>query len=539
MTINRHIISLIFIFFITFSLFACDEEQPIEPESLEVVQTSIEEIFFIDTFTFEDIELRLTYSDDSQTYHELEESMIVSDDLEKLNFVGTHEITVEYQDLFTTFTIIIDSEEPVLEYQLSDTHIQWRYDDETIWQDLFPVEVLKDLKAEITMHDETPVFEIDITHVRWYDETTEKWHDILSLMTLNTIVEQRMEGSDETIFHANPDYLVWHDEVNEMVWVYDLETHTLSVKAFVTVVFDPVHGDSYEKTMPPYTKALVPEDPDYEGYIFEYWAFDGEPWNFDEMYVSEDLTLDAHYDLEVYKIDYVLDDDIKKPENYPDYYTIEDETFTLENPEKPNHIFTGWSFQGQAIPIKDVTIEQGRVGGLTFKAHWFDLDILSYESEKETADDEGIIDTFYYFELYEDQTFLLIITTLYEDDIFTHKPYHGEKKHFKENLYSLYFAAEKNTKYIRYDDRGIKITDKEGSLLSINVTFDYKDQTLNLALESYGYGFYFLSSYENAFEKQSLYESLFVQNETLATLKRMFLMMRIHHLYISTLKPTI
>ena len=57
----------------------------------------------------------------------------------------------------------------------------------------------------------------------------------------------------------------------------------------------------------------------------------------------------------------------------PAFYTVETETFTLNNPEREGYIFLGWTgYNGQEpqTPQIVVTIEKGTTGDLTYTAHW-------------------------------------------------------------------------------------------------------------------------------------------------------------------------
>ena len=75
------------------------------------------------------------------------------------------------------------------------------------------------------------------------------------------------------------------------------------------------------------------------------------------------------------------------PEN-PDKYTIETESFTLNNPTCAGYTFLGWTTgkgTGPEIttPNKSVTIEKGSKGNLIFVAHWERADVtVNYEPPK-------------------------------------------------------------------------------------------------------------------------------------------------------------
>lgn len=54
----------------------------------------------------------------------------------------------------------------------------------------------------------------------------------------------------------------------------------------------------------------------------------------------------------------------------PTTYTINTETFMLNNPEKENYEFVGWTGSNGSTPSKTVYVYKGTVGNLTFVANW-------------------------------------------------------------------------------------------------------------------------------------------------------------------------
>ena len=54
----------------------------------------------------------------------------------------------------------------------------------------------------------------------------------------------------------------------------------------------------------------------------------------------------------------------------PETYTIETETFTLNNPTKTGHTFKGWKLNGEGDAMMEVTIAQGSTGHLAYTATW-------------------------------------------------------------------------------------------------------------------------------------------------------------------------
>ena len=61
---------------------------------------------------------------------------------------------------------------------------------------------------------------------------------------------------------------------------------------------------------------------------------------------------------------------LKAGEMNPETYTVEMETFTLNNPTREGYIFTGWTGSNGTTPELTVKIEQGTTGELEFTANW-------------------------------------------------------------------------------------------------------------------------------------------------------------------------
>lgn len=58
------------------------------------------------------------------------------------------------------------------------------------------------------------------------------------------------------------------------------------------------------------------------------------------------------------------------PRGSPTSYTVNDPITVGEEAIKEGHDFVGWTWEGQSTPKKNVSIPAGRVGDITFTAHW-------------------------------------------------------------------------------------------------------------------------------------------------------------------------
>ncbi len=107
--------------------------------------------------------------------------------------------------------------------------------------------------------------------------------------------------------------------------------------------------------------------------------------------VDRDITLYAQWSLHVYSISYDLDGgSYPEDRSNPNDYTIETETFTLNNPERVGYEFLGWMTSGNEKPNKNVSIPKGTTGELSFTAEWRPLN--SYSISYDVNGGEGSIE---------------------------------------------------------------------------------------------------------------------------------------------------
>ena len=82
---------------------------------------------------------------------------------------------------------------------------------------------------------------------------------------------------------------------------------------------------------------------------------------------EEFVTLNATFSAINYTLDLTLNDGTA---TNPETYTIETETFTLNNPTKTGYNFAGWKLNGVGEAMMTVTITQGSTGDLAYTATW-------------------------------------------------------------------------------------------------------------------------------------------------------------------------
>ena len=144
-------------------------------------------------------------------------------------------------------------------------------------------------------------------------------------------------------------------------------------------------------------KAQKPQDPIKAGYEFDGWYLGNEEYSFDST-VSGDITVEAKFTAISYAITYNLNGGTVETAN-PATYTIETETFTLNNPIKANFEFAGW-VEGENLATLTATVTKGTTGNKTFTATYvatvynitydYDLGIASNPTTY-TVEDEVVL----------------------------------------------------------------------------------------------------------------------------------------------------
>ena len=196
-----------------------------------------------------------------------------------------------------------------------------------------------------------------------------------------------------------------------------------------------------------------PGNPERTGYQFDYWQYDDHEWLFFAYEAKFNLTLIAVYEPILYPITYHLGAEDVDNKTNPNSYTIENESFVLVDPVRDGFVFTGWTFDEQNIPTKNVVIDKGTYGEKVFTANWYEIGNLTYNSDNTEQDENGIIETFYSLSIYEDSSFLLMEVDLYFDGKLVFLPTYGYANEVSYNVYEFDFVEDNiENMYVRIED---------------------------------------------------------------------------------------
>ena len=115
-------------------------------------------------------------------------------------------------------------------------------------------------------------------------------------------------------------------------------------------------------------------NPTKSGYVFTGWT--GSNGSTPQLEVkipigsTGDKTYTANWELATYSIEYDYDGGNTAQDN-PVEYTIETDSFVLNNPTKEGYTFLGWTGSCGNTPLMAITITKGTTGNKQYKANWY------------------------------------------------------------------------------------------------------------------------------------------------------------------------
>lgn len=252
------------------------------------------------------------------------------------NSAGTPNLSI-VQFSKTSLTAEISND---LEYVLNNSSTKIASADEGEWQKLTPDESGKNIHT-FTGLDENKAYYL---HAR-YAETQEYRSGEQSVKTQGTST--------------------WKDTTHSITYTSDVENEHSQI----------TNDNASEFTE--LSEAIELKDASRPGYEFLGWTSEALEISTATKKITipknttKDIDVKSCWKLLDYSISYNLNDGtLKEGETNPATYTIEDESFTLYNPEKKGYTFTGWTLNGETTPQTTVQIEQGSFGNKSFTANW-------------------------------------------------------------------------------------------------------------------------------------------------------------------------
>ena len=176
-----------------------------------------------------------------------------------------------------------------------------------------------------------------------------------------------------------------------------------------TILYD-LNGGSFNTSENPKsytsnTETFILNNPIKKGYIFIGWTGSNGSIPQETVIIGKGSTGNLSYTAnwkqdtssennpnnskEEYTISYNLDGGSFNTSVNPKSYTVDTETFTLNNPTKEGYIFIGWTGSNGSVPQKTVIIEKGSTGNLSYTANW--KQNTSSEDNSDNSKEEYII----------------------------------------------------------------------------------------------------------------------------------------------------
>ncbi len=341
---KNHVFLVLFSMLLVLMLASCNNNPDVQPVSIVVNNTSVQEEYDPDDFDLSSISIIVTYSDDTTSQISLTEEMLSSADLELLSTPGDKELQVQYLGLSTTLNISFA-------YSELKTRLLFLYNMATVTDDVPDTyeEWLESIQGEdglsitnatlnpsghliFTFSDATTKDvgqvvgkdgkEVELrstsTSLEWKYEEELVWQELLPLSQITGIGISLVEINDE----------------GELVITYtDNQTTNLGVILAYKVKFMDHNDQLIDILWVNHGEdAVAPTPPVFLGYTFSEWS--GVFTN-----VTSDLTINAIYTQDVYNVEFVSDS-LDEYDAIPD--VVYGDTLDLPVPTKQDHIFVGW-----------------------------------------------------------------------------------------------------------------------------------------------------------------------------------------------------
>ncbi|MDD4213053.1 MAG: InlB B-repeat-containing protein, partial [Bacilli bacterium] len=159
---------------------------------------------------------------------------------------------------------VVPEDAKEVEFQTSETHIQWRHVGDETWVDLITLESLKGLKGDAGVDGKEVELQTSETHIQWRYVGEETWVDLVLLSSLiGPKGEQGISITDTAINELGELVVTYSDDTTKNLGAV-VRIYLVSFKDDNGYVLDSqlvLHGSS----------ATAPSAPSKEGYTFKSW----------------------------------------------------------------------------------------------------------------------------------------------------------------------------------------------------------------------------------------------------------------------------
>ena len=148
---------------------------------------------------------------------------------------------------------------------------------------------------------------------------------------------------------------------SESEWLDDLVNGRLADAQTHTVTFNPDNGSAMTNQLVLHgEKAVEPDEPEKEGYVFAGWMYNGQPWVFFGYVVTEDMTLVAKWERAQFTVSF----DVEGVASQTIYYN--EKANKPDDPERVGYTFGGWFYNDTEFDFENTPI----LSNVALSAKW-------------------------------------------------------------------------------------------------------------------------------------------------------------------------
>ena len=251
----------------------------------------------------------------------IEENTTPVENVDPRNQIYLSAVSAGYQGTYEEWLNSIKGD--AIELKVADGYIQMKYKQETAWTNLLQLETLKGQNGVAS----NAQLQVANGYIQWKLEQDENWTNLIALSALtgekgsqielnvaNGYLNYKYEddtdwtelielatlvGADgrDIELRANEGYVQWK-YTTDSNWtnLYEyvqLDTYTVTFVTNTTETENPI-----QQNIKRLSKVVKPADPTKAGYIFAGWYFGDELWSFKNSVVTENMELQAHWNLD-------------------------------------------------------------------------------------------------------------------------------------------------------------------------------------------------------------------------------------------------
>ena len=252
----------------------------------------------------------------------IEENTTPVENVDPRNQIYLSAVSAGYQGTYEEWLNSIKGD--AIELKVADGYIQMKYKQETAWTNLLQLETLKGQNGVAS----NAQLQVANGYIQWKLETDEEWTNLIALSALtgekgsqielnvaNGYLNYKYEGDSDWTelielatlvgadgrdieLRANEGFVQWKYTVDtnwtNLYEYVQLDTYTVTFVTNTTETENPL-----QQNVKRLSKVVKPDvTPSKAGYTFAGWYFGDELWSFKNSVVTENMELQAHWNLD-------------------------------------------------------------------------------------------------------------------------------------------------------------------------------------------------------------------------------------------------